>query len=347
MKDIVCTLNVSHPNNRHSPRGISDTAFARHTIASGVNALLQRWPVSLSATFRRYRMHSIGPSTGTPLLPAGELPYWLHQPVWLMCRYANEPLLQHERTFLEDVILGQYFVFLSFRITDDLFDEQTREHSLVHAAQRFRREARTIFSRYFGKTSTFWGIYRTCLATTARHIRLVDKLQHSPDTDPNDLLRAYAGVNAIFTIGPAAVCVRYRRIADYRLMRAFSDRCSTGTQVLDDMADIREDLRRRRWNYAANVAYRSVASGNRARHVATERIAKAFRSGDVPIKLLDQVKSMVESAFEMIQPLHLESAKRCRRDYRRSLSGMKGAVRALTALSDAGSLEIDRINNSR
>ncbi len=345
MKDMVCKLDASHPCNCDSPPGVSDEAIVRHAIESGVNAFLQKWPGPVSATFRRYRTRFTGSSSADSILPDSELPYWLYQPAWLARHYSAGDISQREREFLRDVILGQYCVYLSVRIADDLFDRQSNSRALLHAAQLFRREARRIFLLHFSKRRAFWGIYRSCLATTSRHIRLVDRLQRSPWTDPNELLLAYAGVNAIFTIGAASVCLRHRRMRDYRMVQAFSGRCSAGTQVLDDMADVREDLRRHRWNYAANMASRSISTRNSGRRTRARRIEYLFHSAEVPATLVGQVKTMVESAFDLIRPLRMAGAERCRRKYRLGLSRMEETLRTLSDVTGAELREAGRTDN--
>ncbi len=338
---VICTDRVrNYSSGLHVKQSYDNHSFAegsagepvRDAMESGIADCLRSWPRPLSAAFRRYRKRSIGPGPGPSILSRAALPYWFHLPEWLAERYSAGSISQNERAFLNDVILGQYFLYLAVRIEDDLFDGQTRAHTLLLAAQRFRSGAKEIFSRYFSRGNVFWEIYRKCLSSTARHLRIVDNLQRSPCTNPGALLEAYAGVNALFTIGAAAVCARHQRMADYPKVRKFSDRCSAGTQILDDLADIREDLGRNRWNYAANVAARVVAAPGTIGGAGPSQVAATLLSGEISTQLLEDVEHMVDNAFEAIAPLQLEPAERCRRDYRSSLLEMKKAIRLLTRL---------------
>ncbi|HLF14604.1 MAG TPA: hypothetical protein VI932_06930 [Bacteroidota bacterium] len=228
-----------------------------------------------------------------------------------------------DRTFLADVLTAQYCLFLAFRIRDDLMDDGRTPRILRRAVDRLILDAGKIFSKHFPPGAAFWRVYGKCLAGTTSATVEVDDLQRSTETSLPALRKAYARVNSVFRVGSAAVCRRHSRLADYPMVRSFSDRFSAGCQILDDLADIAEDLGRGRWNYAANFIMRGSRAAAQGGRVDLKRVTGSLLSGGAGIALLGEAGRLIGNAFSAIEPLGLPHAAPCRRTYEESIDAMK------------------------
>ncbi len=92
----------------------------------------------------------------------------------------------------------------------------------------------------------------SCLRETTGSILEADELQRKAYPDLRRLEDAYAGVNALFKIGPAAICSRAKRMRDFPSVSKFSNEMAVVGQILDDMRDLEEDLSRQRFNFVAS-----------------------------------------------------------------------------------------------
>ncbi len=303
----------------------------RNVIEPEVTALVERWPARLRDEFRHYRKRLVGTSRHGAIMAEGELPCWLMLPYWLSEHYAGSAPDSRERPFLRDAVIGQYLLFLAVRIEDDVLDRQCRSRTLFEAAHRLHLEAERLYARHFTLSSRFWPLFYDLLSETREQIRLVDLLQRSPRTSPRSLTDAYAGVNAIFCIGAASVCIYHGHREDVPSVKAFSERCAAATQLLDDLADIREDLSRHRWNYAAIIA---------ARKAGADAELGAIAAAPIAVELLGRVRSGVDDAFRSLAHLRLAPAERYRKRYRQSLGTMRDLAR-IVAHASHGAIHLD------
>lgn len=213
-----------------------------------------------------------------------ELPFWLFNSYRTVFTRRDLPL-----AFLNEVRWGQQCLFLAIRIQDDLFDGDSSSPALVCIADQFLIEADRTFSQEFDRSSQFWEMYRSCLSKTTGSILEVDGLQRKVTRDLQKLERAYAGVNALFEIGPGAICIRAKRAKDFPSISKFCDEMAIAGQILDDMRDLGEDLTRERFNYVASFFLRRQS---------TPLPQQAARGGAVKELLLNG------SIAELFQILH-------------------------------------------
>jgi len=166
---------------------------------------------------------------------------------WLKAPLPNRPRI----TFLNDIILGQRMLYLAIRIQDDLFDGHTKAPSLIFSSDNLLIEAESLFSRHFPKDSRFWTEYRNCLRATTCSIVEADEAERSARTDASTLLDLHAKVCSVFKIGSIAVCARSANWIHKRTVSLFCDEMAKAGQIVDDLADLEEDLSRNRNNYVA------------------------------------------------------------------------------------------------
>jgi hypothetical protein len=200
-------------------------------------------------------------------------PYWRLLPVWLARANGGIP-----KSVLNDVLWAQYCLYKAIRIQDDLFDGDAALPALIYVSDQFLIEAERVFARQFEKSSPFWRHYRHALRTTTQAIVEVDELQQQSTSSPARVLALYPQVNAIFGVGPLAVCLFSKRRHLRRLSRLTASFAVIG-QLLDDFKDLKQDLDRKRYNAAALLLLRKVRVGKKPRSIPRDvlmRISQAL-----------------------------------------------------------------------
>jgi hypothetical protein len=177
---------------------------------------------------------------------------------------------------LGDILWGQYCLFQCIRLQDDVFDGHVTDLALVYAANQFLVEAERAFAKHLPHASRFWHMFWRAFESTTQAIVRVDAMQKCIGCDPARLAREYASVGAVLKVGTAAVCIGHGRPGDVAPLGRFADECAIADQILDDLEDVDEDLRRGRFNYVAQRI------GGRARSVdgARRAIVRSLGVGD-------------------------------------------------------------------
>jgi hypothetical protein len=287
---------------------------------------LQSWPSAMTKDFRAYfrQLHErsrepTGYNKGT-----GKLPFWLLLPIWLTEKYNKKRTKNLLDThFLNDILWGQYCLFLSIRIKDDLHDRQAESFSLIFGADQFLIEAYSVFSQYMRQATPFWDIYRGCLEETTRGIVNVDKLQRSPNTAPKRLRDGYANVSSLFKIASAAVCFQVDRTKDFSAVSTFADSVAIAGQILDDLQDIDEDLQRDRFNYAAIHLLRRSKKKHTHSKQALNRITENMLYTNGINSLLDEIDAHILTADKAAKSLRISEAEKYLQDYHEMLSSLR------------------------
>ena len=191
------------------------------------------------------------------------------------------------RGLLGDALWGQYCLFKCIRLQDDVFDGHATDLTLVYAADLFLVEAERAFAPHFPRRSPFWTVFWPALESTARAIVTVDALQRRPGCDPARLAREYARVAAVLKVGAAAVCLGHRRAADAAALDALADEWAIADQILDDLDDVADDLRRGRFNYVAQRLCRGRGADALTAAEARRAVARALARGGGADRVLD------------------------------------------------------------
>jgi hypothetical protein len=205
------------------------------------------------------------------------MPFWLLVPCRLDEAFRSRRTRGGGPAALADILWGQYCLFQCIRLQDDVFDGHATDLALVYAANQFLVEAESAFAKCLPRTSRFWGVFWKALESTTQAIVRVDAMQKRIGCDPARLAREYARVAAVLKVGTAAVCFGRRRTRDLAALGRFADSYAMADQILDDLDDVAEDLRRRRFNY---VAQRLCGGRVRRLEVARRAIARALVSGE-------------------------------------------------------------------
>jgi hypothetical protein len=178
-------------------------------------------------------------------------PMWLLIPVWLDKEWTSNSPGGHRS--IRHIIWAQYALFLSIRLRDDLLDGHTSDLRLQFVADRLVAEALESFERVPELDRRFRTAVARLLAETAGGIldlRYREAIAGS--VEAADLV-LHTRVGAVFAIGAIAVCHLHGRYQDAEwLERLIGELCVIG-QIHDDLKDLIEDVRVRRFTYVANV----------------------------------------------------------------------------------------------
>ncbi len=300
-------------------------------VTTRILEIVESWPVGMRRDFHWY----LGRWQGRTAMgradetTAPSKPYWLLFPPWL-ARKVNRG--RHRRlitdTLLEDILVGQYCVFLAFRMQDDLYDGQIKRRSLIFVSDQLLLEAERIFLKHYRRHPGFWTPYHRCLEDTIRGIVVADELQKSVNSDPSVILREYARVSAIFKIGSLAVCMSGIRDADWPALAAACDNMAVVSQIIDDMQDLQEDLRRGRINYAAQVIIGRSSAPVPSMDKLPGLIAENMAYSDALMVLCNDMDRNLRSAARIMRSLGLRESKKYLETMRGSIAIMRDTLHA-------------------
>ena len=249
------------------------------------------------AFFRKSPRHSLGHEDRAKRWL--NLPYWRILPAALRARFRSRKPLSS--AILRDIQWAQYCLFLFIRFQDDVFDGQSHNPASIYAADQCLFEADRIFAKHFSFDSWFWKIYRESLMTSTRSIVEVDMLQKKSTSRPADLLEGYARVCSIFKVGSAAMCAMLDQKKAFMSISVLCDEMAKAGQIIDDMRDMEEDLKRNRYNYVASALHRSEKRKPRQRR--SKALLEELRMLAATEQIYDEVRTHVQNASKAVAPL--------------------------------------------
>lgn len=207
-------------------------------------------------TFREYRTYLIKKSGGSALSPS-RLPFWIHLSKWLT---ASDILLR-KNGFHADALWGQFCIFCSLRILDDVLDSGAK-NDLRQLVGQYQSEARRTFRRHFPSDSSFWREFEKHIQTSIRSNDIVGKMQRQGSYSRSDARSFCASSSSIFKIIVAAYHEPCGEPRLYKRLCAAVDHLAVAGQLIDDFIDMMEDLRGGRVNFAARaIVNRALAVG--------------------------------------------------------------------------------------
>jgi len=298
------------------------------SFASRLESSMRGWPQAMKCDFRAYIRRFQCDSGGRSMHPGHTLPYWLLLPAWLTSAYNDARPTTKTITgrTLNDVLWGQYCVFLSVRIQDDLFDRQTSFASLLFAGDQFLADACDVLFRHAGHSDRFRKIFIASLKETLRSIMEVDAMQRRTRVSLKALRTGHARVSSIFKIGSAAVCCLAERWRDFPKIAAACDELAVAGQTIDDFQDIDEDFRDKRLNYAARFLLGTSNPAAVGTKDTLHRIAERLLFSNRTDRLFTEIISHIQAAHEALAPLGLKETERYFDEYTRSLKRTASAV---------------------
>ena len=243
-------------------------------------------------------------------------------PVWILA--CSRPRGAWPRRFLRDVLWGQYCLFLFVRIHDDIIDGQARDRRLIFIADDLLVESRRSFARHFSD-GRFDALCDEYLRATLRAILEVDGLQSRAGAMTVNRVDLYARVSAVFKVAAAAVCLRSRREDLLPVISQFYDRLAIASQLVDDLFDLDEDLKRGRYSVAANVIF-DGAGRRRQTRGPDAGLARSIVVNDSIGRLLSVARRQLDHAVHVIRPLRIDPATEYAMEFRNEIERLAGVV---------------------
>jgi hypothetical protein len=241
--------------------------------------------------------------------------YWEGLPGWLMNKYGPAEVRGSGNSgFIADIEWAQYCLYLHYRILDDCFDAKADVAPLIYATNLFLMEAERVFDRYLHEQGLFRDRFRQSVEESSRTIVKVGEFHRDLKIAPDVLLSGYAGSASVFTIAPAAVCIYLNRTALLDDVEEFIAEMTIAGQIMDDLSDIVEDMRRGKINYAARIMTLRDSSG----HDIPKGSGRGFS------RLVDVVDSHLTSAFEAARRLDLKEAMEMAMDQKEGMKRLGG-----------------------
>ena len=298
-------------------------------LESRLDLFVSSWPAVLRAAFYQYtRATQKRLSVVEAAYPKRlTLPYWHFMPGWILgANRKNQSLRNFSKHFLEDVLWGQYCLFLSVRVKDDLFDRQAHDPLLLFVGEQFALEAERVYSTYFFKSDSFWKFYRKFLRETIEGIVEVNAFQRGRWHKRRRLLEAYARVSAIFKVGSVAVCLRTRRAGLLPSIQRTLDELAIAGQILDDFMDIAEDYKQNRINFAASVFLDAGSKDHKRSGNDLKQIVRGFLQTDAEERVFTIISQHLANALEEAKQLRLPPLERMILHYQQSIQLIEKSV---------------------
>lgn len=299
------------------------------------------WPEVLATGLAEYLQSACwGEISESPRASGGseEDPYWLLLPVWLARKYEGTDTLDQEvERFLSQVLWGQWTLFLSFRLQDDLYDGDARSPPLVLVANLLRLESERAFETYFAGDRAFWSYFRSWQEDTYGAAAEIDAAQLSQQGIDVSQLELYAKASSVFKVGAAAVCLERGDGSDLALVGRFADRLASAGQILDDLVDLQRDLERGRRNLAASSLSTECSSEVGIRRAQQEILRSIlWSSGAEPV--LGLIRTQLDEAMILARELSLPAAQTLVEEALDSLHLVAAALHRLRVHSVLGNL---------
>jgi hypothetical protein len=291
-----------------------------------VEDFIRPWPEPMRGDLRRRLGITGRRPDGAPRLDGLRVdqPYWILLPFWIAGKYRGRHRQRAaEKKFLDDILWGQYCLFVFIRLQDDLFDRHTDRVSYLYASDMFLLESERTFSRYFPKSSPFWKIFRECIEETIFAIITADEMERRPVKKRERLLDALGATSTICNVAPAALCIRAGRMRDFRRVAAFSTAMMKAGAIVDDIEDMEQDHERGRFNYAASFFLRGFRMEGPWEKRAIRSLKREVLTGGKLSALFREIHHHLDAAEVAVRPFTVPAALEYLRSFRRSVVAME------------------------
>ena len=173
-------------------------------------------------------------------------------PLWLDAAWTGDDASRPAGGALADIVWGQYALFLSFRVKDDVLDRRGRDLRRLFVADLFLLESLRSFRRVAELDDRFWQFYLDCVRGTIEGAAEVGRLEAEPGGFRAEHLELHARVAGMAKVGVAAVCRLHRHEQDAEWLSRLQDRLAIADQIEDDLKDLKDDLRAGRYTWVGN-----------------------------------------------------------------------------------------------
>ena len=231
--------------------GSADIAPAVTASGSEAARWLQEVDYRIAAMLESVRAGSAEWEVPGRLAQRDPAPHWFELPIWLNQAWKAPGI--GGPSGLDDVLWGQYALFLFIRIQDDLLDRHRTDLDSMFVADRFLVESLESFNRVFILDSRFRKQYHAWLRDTVDGIRDVSRLEATAGGFTASHLPLHAKVCAIFKVASLAMCRVHGREREWRWIEGLLDQLAMFSQIGDDLQDLSDDVQQARYTWPANV----------------------------------------------------------------------------------------------
>lgn len=226
------------------------------------------------------------------------VPHWLLLPIWLEQEWGGSRR-PAPPGWLAPVLWGQYALFLTIRIQDDLLDRQREDLRTVFLSDRFLLASLESYQRLPALGDGFWELYRNCLNQTTEGILEVGRLERRLGGFTTDQLALHARVCALFKIGSAALCYLYGRPAELRWISSLLDQLAIFSQIGDDLEDLDSDVAGGRYTWVANTIL-GAGSESSPMDAEAHRLGVGLMRSERGDVIVQQLRVVARAAVEAV-----------------------------------------------
>lgn len=242
-------------------------------------------------------------------LPHSQTPDWILIPIWLDQAWARRRSASRIGAALARILWGEYALFLSIRIQDDLFDEHRDDRRLLFVADRFLLESLESFQRFAELDDAFWAFYRSCVRDTVDGILEVGRLETEAGRFTRGHLGLHSRVGAIFKVGAAAVSRLRGHDRDMAWLSRLQDQLAIVSQIRDDLQDVAPDLKGGRFTWVGNTLLQARAGESIAPDQRARRLAAGFMIPERAAVIVEEMRRTVRAAAAAVpesapRPIH-------------------------------------------
>jgi len=302
-------------------------------LSSRLISHLASWPRSLQTALEEYlelgRIGDAGHSSTGPKVSA-EDPFWLRLPNLLAQKYHGQGFEGGQAiSWLADLLWGQWCLFLSFRLQDDLFDQDAENPALILVSSLLRLESEAAFQSLFETDPRFWDVFRDCQKATYEAAAEIDRLQATQEETGDEILNLYAQASSVFRVGGLAVCLKSGEVGDLEAVRQLYDHLAIAGQIVDDLMDLEEDLDRNRHSYAVNKILRTSAESTSRGGNLRQGLVRNLIYGRGSEALIEAIREQLVAARAELEKLELPDEESLVRKFTDGLDQLEQALHRL------------------
>lgn len=224
-------------------------------IDENLNEFIQTWPRSMKNSFKDYYSNASWPKGMIFSLDYDyeKVPFWFILPNQMLSKFVRGDFGDEKNIkFLHDCLWAQYCIFMFIRIKDDVIDEDEKNALLILISDQFLFDAEETLHKYFERSNPFWKTYFQLLRETTQAMYEKEVFEKLNQQAATEIIELSGKEGAILNIGTAAVCSKYNKINEFKLLKKMTYHLVISRQIIDDLFDLEEDLKIGKFNYAAS-----------------------------------------------------------------------------------------------
>ena len=231
-----------------------------------------------------------------------ETPAWISMPMALDQSWSEERGQSLASGVLDELLWGQYALFLCIRLQDDLLDETGEDLRLILVADHFLIASLEAFQRFPELDDAFWARYRGWIRDTVNGDIEVEDLEADPGRFTKEHLGLHARVSAVLKVGVAAVARMHGRDEDVAWLSRFLDHAAVVHQITDDLDDLVQDLTGGRYTWVANTILALEPGASLESDECARRLREGFLQPERGAVIAEELRRIARDATAEVPP---------------------------------------------